>query len=164
MDEFTNSSESMTMPDIDDKAPAIDLPATQDEQFELSQENTPTVVFFYPKDDTPGCTNEAKDFTRLKPEFDKLGVSIVGISPDPLKKHEKFSAKHGLGINLASDEEKTVLNAYGVWVEKSMYGRQYMGIERSTFLIGKNGRIVQVWRKVKVKDHADAVLEAAQQL
>ena len=164
MGKVTNSSKSTKMPDIGDKAPTIDLPATQNDRFKLSQENWPIVVFFYPKDDTPGCTIEAKDFTRLKPEFDTLGVGIVGISPDWLKKHVKFSVKHELEINLASDEEKIALNAYGVWVEKSMYGRQYMGVERSTFLIGMDGRVAQVWRKVKVKGHADAVLEAARQL
>ncbi len=147
-----------------DTAPAINLPATDDATFDLAEIWGPAVVFFYPKDDTPGCTNEALDFTRLKSDFDALGVKVVGISPDPVAKHQKFRTKNGLDVILASDEEKSVLESYGVWVEKSMYGRKYMGVERSTFLIDGNGKIAEIWRKVKVKGHANAVLEAARTL
>ncbi|MEM1133288.1 MAG: thioredoxin-dependent thiol peroxidase [Pseudomonadota bacterium] len=124
----------------------------------------PWVLYFYPKDDTPGCTKEALQFTELKPEFDKLGVSILGVSKDPPKKHVKFIDKHSLAIDLASDEEVEMAEAMGVWVEKSMYGKTYMGLERSTFLIDAEGKIAQAWRKVKVKEHGAAVLEAAREL
>ncbi len=117
------------------------------------------VLFFYPKDDTSGCTREAIEFTALRGEFDKAGALLVGMSPDSAKKHEKFKAKHNLAVDLVSDEEKTALDAYGVWVEKSMYGRKYMGVERSTFLIDPQGKISKIWRKVKVPGHARAVLD-----
>jgi len=122
------------------------------------------VLYFYPKDDTSGCTTEALDFTALADDFAAAGAAVVGVSPDPVKAHDKFVAKHNLGVILASDEEKTVLEAYGVWKKKSMYGRQYMGVERSTFLINANGEIARIWRKVKVKGHAQEVLEAARAL
>lgn len=122
------------------------------------------VLYFYPKDDTSGCTTEALDFTALADDFAAAGAAVVGVSPDPVKAHDKFVAKHNLGVILASDEDKTVLEAYGVWKEKSMYGRQYMGVERSTFLINGNGEIARIWRKVKVKGHAQEVLEAARSL
>ena len=122
------------------------------------------VVYFYPKDDTSGCTVEAIDFTALTDEFAKAGAVIVGMSPDPVKAHDKFIAKHELGIILASDEDKSVLEAYGVWKEKSMYGRKYMGVERSTFIVGSDGKIAKVWRKVKVPGHAQSVLEAVKAL
>lgn len=145
-----------------DKAPGIDLPTDGGGRFRLADhKGKPVVVFFYPKDDTSGCTLEAIDFTASQPAFDKAGVVVVGISPDSVKKHDKFKEKHDLGVILASDEEKKVLEAYGVWVEKSMYGRKYMGVERSTFLIGKNGKIARTWRKVRVPGHVDEVLEAA---
>ncbi len=118
------------------------------------------VLFFYPKDDTSGCTAESVDFSALQAEFDKAGASIVGISPDSAKSHDKFKAKHGLSVILASDEEKSTLEAYGVWVEKSMYGRKYMGVERTTVLVGPDGKVRQVWPKVKVPGHAQAVLAA----
>lgn len=142
-----------------DKAPQIDLPATPGGRFDLAAADGPVVVFFYPKDDTPGCTVEAIDFSAHLQEFRDIGVSLVGISPDPIAKHEKFTSKHNLTVPLASDEEKSVLQAYGVWVEKSMYGKTYMGVERSTFVIGSDGTIKKVWRKVKPKGHADAVLQ-----
>lgn len=122
------------------------------------------VVYFYPKDDTTGCTNEAKDFTALLGEFAKAGTDVVGISKDSVKKHAKFIEKYDLKHALGSDESGEVCEAFGVWVEKSMYGRQYMGIERATFLIGADGKIVQVWHKVKVAGHAAQVLEAAKAL
>jgi len=122
------------------------------------------VLYAYPKDDTSGCTTEALDFTALADEFSEAGTVIVGLSPDPVKAHDKFIAKHDLGIILASDEEKAVLEAYGVWKEKSMYGRTYMGVERSTFIIDRSGKIAKVWRKVRVKDHARTVLETVKSL
>lgn len=124
----------------------------------------PLVLFFYPKDDTGGCTAEAKDFTALKPAFEAAGVALLGISPDPVKKHDRFIAKHALSVPLASDESHAVLEAYGVWKEKSLYGRTYMGVERTTLLIDAEGRIAEIWEKVKVKDHAEAVLTAAKRL
>lgn len=123
------------------------------------------VVFFYPKDDTPGCTTENKDFTALKGEFDAAGVALLGVSKDPPAKHQKFAAKHDLAAPLASDPvEDGLADALGIWVEKNMYGRKYMGMERTTYLVGPDGKVAQVWRKVKVKGHAEAVLEAAKAL
>lgn len=125
----------------------------------------PAVVFFYPKDDTPGCTTENKDFTALKPQFDAAGVALLGVSKDPPKKHAKFIAKHELEAPLASDAETDGLaDALGIWVEKNMYGRTYMGMERTTYLLDDDGKIARVWRKVKVKGHAEEVLAAAQAL
>jgi peroxiredoxin Q/BCP len=122
------------------------------------------VVYFYPKDDTPGCTKEAIAFTALRAEFEAAGTTVIGISPDTAAKHDKFKAKHDLSIVLAADPETTVAGAYGVWVEKSMYGKKYMGVERATFLVDGAGRIAETWRKVKVPGHAEAVLEAARAL
>ena len=143
-----------------DTAPAFTLPTNGGGTMSVPT-NRPIVLFFYPKDDTPGCTTESKEFSEKQTDFAKLGVGIIGMSPDPVSKHDKFVAKHGLTVPLASDEEKTTLEAYGVWVEKSMYGRTYMGVERSTFLINSDAKIAEVWRKVRVKGHVDAVLEAA---
>jgi peroxiredoxin Q/BCP len=122
------------------------------------------VVYFYPKDDTSGCTQEAKDFSCLADSFASAGVEIVGISPDSTASHRKFKAKHGLCLRLLADETKVAAEAYGVWVKKSMYGRSYMGVERSTFLINKSGRLVKSWRKVKIPGHAEEVLAAARGL
>lgn len=122
------------------------------------------VVYFYPKDDTSGCTKEAIGFSCLKPEFDALGVTVIGISPDSAKSHGKFREKYELAITLAADEEKSAIEAFGVWVEKSMYGKAYMGVDRSTFLIGRDGTIAKAWRKVKVPGHAEEVLAAAKAL
>lgn len=119
-----------------------------------------TVVYFYPKDDTSGCTKEAQNFTELRAEFDNLNAEVIGVSPDSSKSHAKFRDKYGLQVTLLSDEEKKAIEAYGVWVEKKMYGRAYMGVERSTFLIGPDGKIVQAWKGVKVPGHAAAVLDA----
>lgn len=119
------------------------------------------VLFFYPKDDTSGCTAEAVAFTGLKRDFEKAGAVLLGMSPDKPAKHDKFIAKHDLDVMLASDEDKTTLEKYGVWVEKSMYGRKYMGVERTTVLIDENGVISRIWRKVKVPGHAEEVLDAA---
>jgi peroxiredoxin Q/BCP len=124
----------------------------------------PVVLYFYPQDDTTSCTAEAIDFSRLKPEFSKAGAAIIGISPDSAKKHGKFKAKYDLSVDLAADEEHNAIEAYGVWVEKTMFGRRYMGVERATFLIGADGRIARIWRKVKVPGHAEEVLGAVNAL
>lgn len=143
------------------KAPEFSLPRDGGETVALSDfSGRKLVLFFYPKDDTSGCTAEAVAFTALEDKFKAAGAALLGMSPDSVKKHDKFIAKHELSVPLASDEEKTTLESYGVWVEKSMYGRKYMGVERSTFLIDANGNIEKIWRKVKVPGHADAVLEA----
>jgi peroxiredoxin Q/BCP len=122
------------------------------------------VVFFYPRDDTPGCTVENKDFSALLPEFDAAGTAVLGVSKDPPAKHAKFTAKHGLVAPLATDAETGLSDALGIWGEKSLYGRLFMGMHRTTYLIGPDGRIARVWRKVKVKGHAAEVLEAARAL
>ena len=157
-------------PDTGDKMPDVAMEMPDGGSVKPSDfAGKPLVMFFYPKDDTPGCTTENKDFTALKGEFDAAGVALLGISKDPPKKHEKFIAKHDLAAPLASDKaadsgEDGIAEALGIWVEKNMYGRKYMGMERSTFLVGGDGAIAQVWRKVKVKGHAEAVLEAAKAL
>lgn len=125
---------------------------------------SPVVLYFYPKDDTPGCTLEAIEFTALGPEFAALGAKVIGISPDSPKSHDKFKQKHELTVQLAADVDKEVVNRYGVWVKKSRYGREYMGVERTTFLVGPDGRIKVTWPKVTAKGHAEAVLEAVRQL
>jgi peroxiredoxin Q/BCP len=122
------------------------------------------VLYFYPKADTPGCTIEAKDFSRLQPAFAKAGIGLVGVSADPVKKQDAFKAKHELTTPLASDETHAMLEAYGVWGEKSMYGRKFMGITRTTVLIGDDGRVARIWPKVKIDGHADEVLAAAKAL
>lgn len=121
----------------------------------------PVVLYFYPKDDTSGCTRQALDFSQMRDHFEQIGVRLIGISPDDPGSHDRFKAKHGLAMTLASDTDKTVLKAYGVWKEKSMYGRRYMGVERSTFLIDGDGRIARIWRDVKVPGHAQDVLDSA---
>jgi len=118
------------------------------------------VLYFYPRDDTLGCTKEAKDFTELKPEFDKLNTIIIGVSTDTLEAHNKFIFKHNLNLELLSDTNKTLCEFFDVWVEKNMYGKKYMGIERSTFLINPSGEILYEWRKVKVAGHAKILLES----
>lgn len=124
----------------------------------------PVVLYFYPKDDTSGCTKQAIGFSESAEDFRSAGAEIIGVSPDSVKSHDKFRDKHGLGIILASDEEKSAINAYGVWAEKKMYGKAYMGVDRSTFLIGKDGRLARIWRGVKVLGHVDEVLEAVKAL
>lgn len=121
----------------------------------------PLLLYFYPKDDTPGCTREAQEFSAAKPAFDALGVRLLGVSRDDAAKHRKFAAKYDLTVPLASDPDGAVLEAFGAWVEKSLYGKKYMGIDRSTFLFDASGRLVRAWRKVKVSGHVDAVLDAA---
>jgi thioredoxin-dependent peroxiredoxin len=148
-----------------DKAPDFELLTETGETLRLSSlRDKPVVVYFYPKDDTTGCTAEAKDFTRLAAEFEKAGVEVIGVSPDSAESHKKFANKYELKVRLAADTDKTVATAYGVWVEKSMYGRKYMGVDRSTFLVDADGTVARIWRKVKVSGHADEVLEAAQEL
>lgn len=155
----------MTELDAGSDAPEFELPRDGGGSLRLSSlRGTPVVLFFYPKDDTSGCTAEAIDFSALKPQFEKAGAALVGMSPDSVRKHDQFKAKHGLAVDLVADEDKHALQAWGVWAEKSMYGRKYMGVERTTFLIGRDGRIARVWRKVKVPGHADEVLKAVQAL
>jgi len=144
-----------------DKAPDFELPTDTGKPLKLSKlKGKPVVLYFYPKDDTPGCTTEAKDFSCLVDAFRKEGAEIIGISPDSAASKAKFRKKHDLTVQLAADDDKTVVEAYGVWAEKSMYGRKYMGVERSTFLIDKAGKIAKIWRKVKVPGHAAEVLDA----
>jgi thioredoxin-dependent peroxiredoxin len=148
-----------------DKAPDFDLPDDAGAEISLASfAGRKLVLYFYPKDDTSACTKEAIDFNGLRGEFKKAGAAILGVSPDPTASHAKFKAKHKLELALASDESKAMLEAYGVWAEKSMYGRKYMGVERTTFLIGKDGKIAAVWNQVKVPGHAEAVLAAVKTL
>lgn len=150
---------------VGDAAPDFSLPATGGATISLSGlAGKKVVLYFYPKDDTSGCTLEAKSFNALRGEFEAAGAVVVGVSPDGMKSHEKFAGKYELGFPLVSDEEKGMLEAYGVWVEKSMYGRKYMGVERTTVLIDAAGKIARVWPKVKVPGHAEEVLAAAQAL
>ena len=147
-----------------DKAPDVMLTMTDGSSQRLGDLALPLVLYFYPKDDTSGCTAEAQAFTAMADDFANAGVGILGVSKDSPAKHQKFIAKHGLKIGLATDADDSVCAAFGTWVEKSMYGRKYMGIERATFLIGKDGRIARVWRKVKVPGHTAEVLETARSL
>jgi peroxiredoxin Q/BCP len=147
-----------------DKAPAMTVTASDGAGTDLSNPGGPLVVYFYPKDDTSGCTREAQDFTALTPEFAKAGVRVVGVSRDPMKKHEKFIGKYDLAVPLVSDEDGRISDAFGTWVQKSMYGRKYMGMERATYLIGADGSVLKAWRKVKVPNHAREVLAAAREL
>ena len=147
-----------------DKAPAITVGASNGSKVDLAAPGQPLVLYFYPKDDTSGCTREAQDFTELAPDYAKAGVKVLGVSRDPMKNHEKFIDKYGLAVPLGSDEDGRISDAFGTWVEKSMYGRKYMGMERATFLIGEDGRVLRAWRKVKVPKHAEEVLKAAKAL
>ena len=149
------------MLEIGQPAPDFTLPQDGGEPITLSDlRGGPVVLFFYPKDDTPGCTKEAIGFTESKAEFDALNAAIVGVSKDTPTKHDKFIAKHELKVSLGSDESGEMIESYGVWVEKNMYGKKYMGIERATYLIGPDGKILEIWRKVRVKDHVEKVLVA----
>ncbi|MGR3484733.1 MAG: thioredoxin-dependent thiol peroxidase [Paracoccaceae bacterium] len=148
-----------------DAAPEIALPDQDGASVSLSDlRGAPVVVYFYPRDDTPGCTAQAKDFTAAAAEFEAIGARVLGISKDPVAKHVKFRAKHDLTVRLLSDEHGDVAERYGVWGEKKMYGKTFMGLERATFLIDAQGRIAKVWRKVKVPGHVDAVLTEARDL
>ena len=150
---------------IGDKAPEFCLPNQDSEEVCLRDlQGSWVVLYFYPKDNTPGCTTEAIDFTALKSEFEKEGATILGVSPDSVKKHQNFITKKELQITLLSDEDKEVAQKYGVWQLKKLYGREYMGIVRSTFLIDPDGNIAEIWTKVKVKGHAQEVLEKLKEL
>jgi peroxiredoxin Q/BCP len=147
------------------KAPSFTLPRDGGGEVSLTDfKGKKLVLYFYPKADTPGCTIEAKDFSRLAPAFARAKTAVLGVSADPVKKQDKFKAKHDLTIALASDETLEMLKAYGVWAEKSMYGRTFMGVLRNTYLIGPDGKIACIWEKVKVAGHAEAVLAAAKAL
>ena len=147
-----------------DRAPKLDVTASDGRTLNLSHPEIPLVLYFYPKDDTSGCTREAQDFTSLAADFAKAGATVVGVSRDSMKRHEKFIGKYELKVSLASDEDGRISDAFGTWVQKSMYGRKYMGMERSTFLIGADGKVLRAWRKVKVPGHAEEVLGAVREL
>ena len=148
-----------------DQAPDVTHTTPDGSAMTLAQtRGRPLVLYFYPKDDTTGCTREAQDFSAHKPAFDAAGVAVIGVSKDSPAKHVKFAAKYDLTVSLASDEDGSVCEAFGTWIEKSLYGRKYMGIDRATFLIDAQGRIARIWRKVKVPGHAEQVLAAAETL
>ena len=146
-----------------DKAPAITVQATDGSSVNLGSPGQPLALYFYPKDDTSGCTREAQDFTALAADFRKAGAKVIGVSRDPMKAHERFIGKYDLSVPLVSDEDGRISDAFGTWVQKSMYGRKYMGMERATYLIGSDGRVLREWRKVKVPGHAQDVLKAARE-
>jgi peroxiredoxin Q/BCP len=154
----------MTQRQAGDKAPDFTLPGDTGPISLSDHAGKKLVLYFYPKDDTPGCTTEGKDFSGLAAKFAAAGASVVGVSRDSVTAHAKFRAKHSLAVGLGADDDGAVTEAYGVWVEKSMYGKKYMGIERATFLIGRDGKIARVWSKVKVPGHAAEVLAAAEAL
>ncbi|MGE3251512.1 MAG: peroxiredoxin [Hyphomonadaceae bacterium] len=148
-----------------DPAPDFDLPTAGGGRISLqSLRKKPVVVYFYPKDDTPGCTQEALNFTERAADFAAAGAAIIGISPDSVSSHDKFTAKYGLQVLLAADDGHKTADDYGVWVEKNMYGRKYMGVERSTFLVAPDGKLARIWRKVKVNGHVEQVLESVKDL
>nr|WP_025829576.1 thioredoxin-dependent thiol peroxidase [Acetobacter persici] len=162
-------ADTHTTPDVDlkegDNAPDFQMDASRGRTVSLAAlKGKPFVLYFYPKADTPGCTKEACGFSEALGQFEGAGLTIIGVSRDPVKKLDKFSEKYDLTFPLASDEAGRVTEAYGVWVEKSLYGKTYMGIDRTTFLIGADGKIARIWKKVKVPGHVDAVLEAAKNL
>ncbi len=146
------------------RAPALSVRASDGSDTNLAAPGAPLVLYFYPKDDTSGCTREAQDFTALAADFAKAGVRVIGVSRDAMAKHAKFIGKYGLSVALAADEDGGISDAFGTWVQKSMYGRKYMGMERATFLIAADGRVLRAWRKVKVPGHAAEVLAAAQSI
>ena len=153
------------VPAVGEKAPSFKLPRDGGGTVSLGDfKGRKLVLYFYPKADTPGCTREAIAFNGLRGAFAKVDTDILGVSADPVRRQEKFRDKHALAIPLGSDEEKKMLTAYGVWGEKSLYGRKFMGVKRTTLLIGRDGRVAQVWENVRVPGHAEAVLEAARAL
>lgn len=152
------------MTEQNDSLPSVTVADSNGNAVDLAGLQGPFILYFYPKADTPGCTNEAKDFTALSADFARIGCPVYGISKDKPAKLAKFAAKYELGVTLLSDEASDATEQMGVWVEKSMYGKSYMGIERATFLVGKDNRVKHVWHKVKVKEHAAEVLAAAQKL
>ncbi len=147
-----------------DKVPPLKMAQSDGTTLDLGNLTQSVALYFYPKDDTPGCTREAQDFSALAVDFVAAGIQVVGVSRDPMNKHDRFIAKHGLAVALAADEDGAISDAFGTWVQKSMYGRQYMGMERATYLIGADGRVLRAWRKVKVAGHAEEVLSAARAL
>jgi peroxiredoxin Q/BCP len=154
-----------TAPTEGSPAPDFSLPVDGGGTLSLSKlKGGKVVIYFYPKADTPGCTKESMDFSRLKPEFERAGATVVGVSADAVAAQDKFKAKHGLTVPLASDPDRNMIEAYGVWGEKTMYGKTFMGIERATFLVDTDGRIAKVWHKVKVEGHAEEVLAAVKAL
>ena len=152
------------MIDEGQKAPSLAIPTSAGETVDPSAPGRPLVLYFYPKDDTPGCTREATDFTALGDAFREAGARVIGVSRDPMAKHVKFAAKYGLKVPLAADEAGAISEAFGTWGEKSLYGRKYMGMARATFLIDGGGVVRRVWPKVKVAGHAEDVLEAVKEL
>jgi peroxiredoxin Q/BCP len=150
--------------EVGNRAPSFKLETDEGEIASSELKGHPYVVYFYPKDDTSGCTREANDFTENARRFSALGVAIIGVSKDSVQSHKKFRDKYGLKIKLASDPEKKTAEAYGVWIQKKLYGRSYMGMDRATFLVDDKGIIRQIWRGVKVPGHAEAVLAAAKSL
>ena len=147
------------------QAPDFELKDADEKSTRLKdQKGRPLVLYFYPKDDTSGCTAEAKGFTCLIDDFKRAGAEVIGVSPDSPESHRKFREKYGLEVRLLADEARAAALAYGVWVEKSMYGRKYMGVERSTFLIDKAGKVARMWRNVRVPGHAEEVLKAVKAL
>jgi peroxiredoxin Q/BCP len=151
--------------EIGDRIPSVELLDSEDRPFSLDRYlGAPLLLYFYPKDDTAGCTREAQEFSAEKATFDALGAQLLGVSRDTAAKHRKFAAKYDLTVPLATDPDGKVLEAFGAWVEKSLYGRKYMGIDRSTFLFGADGTLVQAWRKVRVPGHVEAVLAAAKDM
>lgn len=146
---------------IGDSVPSVSVTGADGEPFDLATLPLPLVVYFYPKDDTSGCTREAQDFSAQSADFATAGVRLIGLSKDTPASHAKFTAKHALTVELASDEDGSACDAFGVWGEKQMYGKTYMGIERATFLFGVDGTLSQMWRKVRVPGHVEAVLAAA---
>jgi thioredoxin-dependent peroxiredoxin len=161
----SDKRKALFMVEVGKKAPDFKLTADDGKIVQLSKlKGRIVVVYFYPKDDTSGCTAEAKDFSCMIGDFAKAGADIIGISPDSAASHLKFKLKHELTVRLAADEDKTAALAYGVWVEKSMYGKKYMGVERSTFLVDPAGRVAKIWQRVKVPDHASEVLAAVKDI
>lgn len=155
----------MSSIDVGSAAPPFDLPTDGGGTVKLSDfKGKKVVLYFYPADNTKGCTVEAIDFSTHLAAFEKAGAVVIGVSPDSVASHDKFKSKHDLSIILAADVDRKTIEAFGVWVEKQMYGRKYMGVERATFLIAPDGNIAKVWRKVRVKGHVEAVLEAAKSL
>lgn len=152
------------MIDVGQKAPPLTVTTSAGETIDLSAPSGPLVLYFYPKDDTPGCTREATDFTALAADFEQVGARVVGVSRDAMARHVKFATKYGLKVPLASDEDGAISEAFGTWGEKSLYGRKFMGMERATFLIDRDGVVRRVWRKVKVAGHAAEVLAAVKEL
>jgi peroxiredoxin Q/BCP len=147
-----------------DALPAVEIEGAEGRVALAEMKGRPLVLYFYPKDDTAGCTREAQDFSALLPQFEALGVRVIGVSKDSAAKHRKFAEKYGLAVPLATDAEGAAMEAFGVWVEKQLYGRRYMGVDRSTFLFDAEGRLFRAWRKVRVPGHAEQVLAAAKEM